>query len=160
LSLVFHPLFSCDSFSEQASGTIAIEGKGVEIHNPVQAKSHGLAAVYQDVMLARHLSVGENFFLGKLPRSPLGLIDWQKVHQVAAATLRELDLSIDSRILVRHLSPAHQEMVTIAKAVYDESKLIVFDQPTALLWTGWCRPDRDPALRLRRRFFRQRRDPD
>jgi hypothetical protein len=49
----------------------------------VQAKSYGLAAVYQDVMLARHLSVEKNFFLGKLPRSPLGLIDWKKVHQVA-----------------------------------------------------------------------------
>jgi ribose transport system ATP-binding protein len=115
------------------AGTIAIEGKEVEIHSPVQARSYGLAAVYQDVMLARHLSVGENFFLGKLPRSPLGLIDWKKVHQVASDTLRDLDLSIDSRILVRHLPPAHQEMVTIAKAVYEESKLIVFDEPTALL---------------------------
>src|ERR1700722_3317536 len=119
------------AYSKDA-GTIAIEGKEVEIHNPVQAKSHGLAAVYQDVMLARHLSVGENFFLGKLPRR-LGLIDWKKVHQVAGQTLRDLDLSIDSRILVRHLAPAHQEMVTIAKAVYEESKLIVFDEPTALL---------------------------
>jgi ribose transport system ATP-binding protein len=115
------------------AGTIAIEGKAVEIHNPLQARAYGLAAVYQDVMLARHLSVGENFFLGKLPRSPFGLIDWKKVHQVASDTLRDLDLSIDSRILVRHLPPAHQEMVTIAKAVYEESKLIVFDEPTALL---------------------------
>lgn len=103
------------------AGTIAIEGREVEIHNPVQAKSYGLAAVYQDDMLARHLSVGENFFLGKLPRNPLGLIDWKKVHQVAGDTLRDLDLSI----LVRHLPAAHQEMVTIAKAVYEESKLIV-----------------------------------
>src|SRR5580693_5472464 len=115
------------------AGAITIDGKEVEIHNPVQAKAHGMAAVYQDVMLARHLSVGENFFLGKLPRTHFGLIDWKKVHQVAGETLRELDLSIDSRILVRHLSPAHQEMVTIAKAVYEESKLIVFDEPTALL---------------------------
>jgi len=115
------------------SGTITIEGNEVEIHNPVQAKSHGLVAVYQDVMLARHLSVGENFFLGKLPRSPFGLIDWKKIHQVARKTLEDLDLSIDPRMLVRRLPPAEQEMVTIAKAVYEESKLIVFDEPTALL---------------------------
>ena len=51
-------------------------------------------AVYQDVMLARHLSVGENFFLGKLPRSRLGLVDWKKISEVTRETLEELDLSI------------------------------------------------------------------
>jgi ribose transport system ATP-binding protein len=115
------------------AGTITIDGKEVEIHNPLQAKSQGMAAVYQDVMLARHLSVGENFFLGKLPRSPLGLIDWNKVHGVTRETLKDLDLSIEPRMLVRHLPPAQQEMVTIAKAVHEKSKLIVFDEPTALL---------------------------
>jgi len=115
------------------AGTISIGGKETEIHNPVQAKSHGLVAVYQDVMLARHLSVGENFFLGKLPRTRFGFIDWKKVHQVAGKTLEDLDLSIDPRMLVRHLPPAQQEMVAIAKAVHEESKLIVFDEPTALL---------------------------
>jgi ribose transport system ATP-binding protein len=114
-------------------GTITIEGREVEIHNPLQAKSQGMAAVYQDVMLARHLSAGENFFLGKLPRTPLGLVDWKKIHQVTRETLKDLDLSIDPRMLVRHLPPAQQEMVTIAKAVYEKSKVIVFDEPTALL---------------------------
>src|ERR1700758_2179125 len=49
------------AYSKDA-GSITIEGKEVEIHTPLQAKSRGMAAVYQDVMLARHLSVGENFF--------------------------------------------------------------------------------------------------
>ena len=120
------------AYSKDA-GAITIEGKEVEIHNPLQAKAYGMAAVYQDVMLARHLSVGENFFLGKLPRTPLRLIDWTKIYEVTHQTLKDLDLSIDPRMLVRHLPPAQQEMVTIAKAVYEESKVIVFDEPTALL---------------------------
>jgi ribose transport system ATP-binding protein len=120
------------AYSKDA-GTIAIEGKEAEIHNPLQAKSQGMAAVYQDVALARHLSVGENFFLGKLPRTPIGLVDWKNIHQVTRETLRDLDLSIDPRMLVRNLPPAQQEMVTIAKAVYEKSKVIVFDEPTALL---------------------------
>jgi ribose transport system ATP-binding protein len=115
------------------SGTITIEGKEGEIHTPLQAKSHGMTAVYQDVMLARHLSVGENFFLGKLPRTRVGLVDWKTIHQVTRETLSDLDLSIDPRMLVRNLPPAQQEMVTIAKAVYEKSKVIVFDEPTALL---------------------------
>jgi ribose transport system ATP-binding protein len=120
------------AYSKDA-GTITIEGKEAEIRNPLQAKSQGMAAVYQDVMLARHLSVGENFFLGKLPRTPFGLLDWKKIHQVTRETLKDLDLSVDPRVLVRHLPPAQQEMVTIAKAVYEKSKIIVFDEPTALL---------------------------
>ncbi len=114
-------------------GSISINGKTVEIHNPVQAKSYGLGAVYQDVMLARHLSVGENFFLGKLPRTALGFIDWKKINRITRKTLDELELHIDPRILIRELPPAKQEMVAIAKAVYEESKLIIFDEPTALL---------------------------
>jgi ribose transport system ATP-binding protein len=120
------------AYSKDA-GTITIEGKEVEIHSPFQAKSQGMAAVYQDVMLARHLSVGENFFLGKLSRTPLGLVDWKNIHQVTRETLKDLDLSIDPRMPVGHLPPAQQEMVTIAKAVYEKSKVIVFDEPTALL---------------------------
>jgi ribose transport system ATP-binding protein len=120
------------AYSKDA-GTVTIGGKEVEIRNPLQAKSHGMAAVYQDVMLARHLSVAENFFLGKLPRTAAGLIDWNKIHRVTRETLEDLDLSIDPKMLVRHLPPAEQEMVTIAKAVYEQSKLIIFDEPTALL---------------------------
>ena len=120
------------AYSKDA-GTITIEGKETEIHTPLQAKSHGMAAVYQDVMLARHLSVGENFFLGKLPRTRVGLVDWKTIHQVTRETLKDLDLSIDPRMRVRNLPPAQQEMVTIAKAVYEKSKVIVFDEPTALL---------------------------
>ncbi len=114
-------------------GSISIDGKEVEIHNPVQAKSYGLGAVYQDVMLARHLSVGENFFLGKLPRTKFGLVDWKTINRITSETLEELDIYIDPKALINQLSPANQEMVEIAKAVYEESKVIVFDEPTALL---------------------------
>ena len=114
-------------------GAITVDGKAVEIHSPTQARSMGLRAVYQDVMLARHLTVGENFFLGKLPRTALGLVDWKRIHSATARILEELELRIDPRAPVRSLSPARQEMVAIAKAVYEESRLIVFDEPTALL---------------------------
>ena len=61
------------------------------------------------------------------------MIAWKKINQVTREVLEDLDLSIDPRMLVRHLPPAEQEMVTIAKAVYEECKLIIFDEPTALL---------------------------
>lgn len=114
-------------------GTIYIDGKPSEIETPIQAREYGLGAVYQDVTLAPHLSVGENFFLGKLPIKKFGLIDWDTVHETTRSTLLELDLSIDPRMLIKDLSTAQQEMVTIAKTVHEESQLIIFDEPTALL---------------------------
>ncbi|GAK58952.1 ABC transporter related protein [Candidatus Vecturithrix granuli] len=118
---------------QRDAGEIYIQGQKVEIKDPIQAKEYGLGAVYQDVTLAQHLSVGENFFLGRLPRTNLGLIDWKTVYQVTQETLEELNLHIDPRTLVKDLPTAEQEMIAIAKTVHDKSKLIIFDEPTALL---------------------------
>jgi ribose transport system ATP-binding protein len=112
---------------------IYVQGQKVEINDPSQAKDYGLGAVYQDVTLAQHLTVGENFFLGHLPRTGLGFIDWKTVFQVTQETLEELNLRVDPRTLVKDLPTAEQEMIAIAKTVHDKSKLIIFDEPTALL---------------------------
>ncbi|TVR33738.1 MAG: sugar ABC transporter ATP-binding protein [Spirochaetaceae bacterium] len=115
------------------AGQILLDGEEVEIRNPIEAKRLKLGAVYQDITLASELSVGENFFLGKLPRSLSGLVKWAKVHGETQTFLDELGIQVSSRSLVRRLSPAQQEMVTIAKIVYEGSRVVVFDEPTALL---------------------------
>ncbi len=69
------------------SGEIYIEGNKVEIKSPIQARKYGLAAVYQDVHLANNLTVGENFFLGKIPKKKLGFVDWGKINRVAREVL-------------------------------------------------------------------------
>ena len=115
------------------SGEIYIEGKKVEIKSPIQARKHGFAAVYQDLHLANNLTVGENFFLGKIPLKKWGIVDWKKINRVTREVLNELDLDIDPRIPVRKLSTAEQAMVLIAKIVHQESKVIIFDEPTALI---------------------------
>ncbi len=118
---------------QRDAGNIYVQGQKVEINGPIQAKEYGLGAVYQDVTLAQHLSVGENFFLGHLPRTRLGFIDWKTVHQVTQETLEGLNLHVDPRTFVKDLPTAEQEMIAIAKTVHDKSKLIIFDEPTALL---------------------------
>jgi ribose transport system ATP-binding protein len=114
-------------------GEILLDGERVEIRNPIEAKRLGLGAVYQDITLTPQLSVGENFFLGKLPRYASGLIRWPEVHGSTQAFLDELRIRVSSKTPVNRLSPAQQEMVTIAKVVYEGSRIIVFDEPTALL---------------------------
>ncbi|MCK5154741.1 MAG: sugar ABC transporter ATP-binding protein, partial [Spirochaetales bacterium] len=114
-------------------GDIFIEGERVEIKSPIQASRQGLAAVYQDLHLATALSVGENFFLGKMPLKKNGLIDWRMVNRVCSEVLEELDLNIDPKIQVRKLSTAEQAMILIAKIVHQESRMVIFDEPTALV---------------------------
>ena len=115
------------------AGEIYIEGKKTEINNPIQAQKYGLAAVYQDVHLANNLTVGENFFLGKIPIKKSGIVDWKKINHTSSEVLKGLDLNINPKIPVKKLSTAEQAMILIAKTVHQESKLVVFDEPTALI---------------------------
>lgn len=119
---------------QKDEGQIFVDGQEVEITGPSVAKQLGLGAVYQEITLAPHLSVGENFFLGKLPTKN-GLVDWATVNSVARETLEQLDLDIDPRLRLKDLTVAQQEMVAIAKMVHERAKLVVFDEPTALLTT-------------------------
>lgn len=118
---------------QKDEGSISFDGKEVDIRNPHFSKSIGIHAVYQDITLAQHLSVGENFFLGELPMNSPFTVDWKKVYSAAAEVLTSLDLRIDPHTLVKNLPVAQQEMVAIAKALYEKSKLMIFDEPTALL---------------------------
>ena len=115
------------------AGEVEIKGRPVHDLTPQRARALGLAAVYQDVTLARQLSVGENFFLGAMPRNRWGAIAWKQANQRASAVLHDLGLDIDPSSRLKDLPVAKQEMVAIAKAVFENSDVIVFDEPTALL---------------------------
>jgi ribose transport system ATP-binding protein len=118
---------------QKDKGEVFIEGNRVNIKNPTQAKQYGLSAVYQDIMLAPHLSIGENFFLGKLPKTKTGLVNWRKINKDAKNTLLELDIDINPKILVKDLTVAQRKMISIAKIIHGDAKLVVFDEPTASL---------------------------
>ena len=117
----------------KTSGKIYIEGKETDIPSPIAAKQLGLGAVYQDVTIASHLTVAENFFLGKLPTTKLGMVDWHYMYTQAQKILDDLHIRVDSHEIVKNLSVAQQEMVVIAKKYFEHSKLMIFDEPTALL---------------------------
>ena len=118
---------------QKNSGDIFIDGQKAEIKSPIHAQNLGLSAVYQDVTIARHLTVAENFFLGRLPRTKAGFVDWKTMVTKSQQVLDELNIDVDARKPVRQLSVAQQEMVIIAKKYFEHSKVIIFDEPTALL---------------------------
>ncbi|WP_461204820.1 sugar ABC transporter ATP-binding protein [Clostridium sp. DL1XJH146] len=117
----------------KTAGEVFVEGKKIDIKSPLQAQALGLAAVYQDVNLALQLSVAENFFMGQLPKTKLGLIDYEKMYRETKEIMDSIEIHIDPKAIVSTLSIAQQEMVAIGKIVYQRAKLVIFDEPTALL---------------------------
>lgn len=115
------------------SGSIHLDGQEVEIRNPAEAMAMGIRTVYQEPELVPELTVTENIFLGReVTRG--GRIDWHD--QVAAAT-EVLDLiefpAARAKLPMRQLSIAEQQQVAIAKAVADEARILILDEPSAIL---------------------------
>lgn len=117
----------------ETSGEIFIEGEGVDISDPVKSRSLGLSAVYQDVTIAGDLTVAENFFLGNIPKNGMGIVRWGYMFETAQRALDALNIEVDAHSLVKDLPMAKQQMVVIAKKNFDKCKLMIFDEPTALL---------------------------
>ena len=117
---------------EPTEGKIFIEGKEANYKTPAEAIAAGMGAVYQDITLASHLTVAENFFLGHLPKKGF-VVDWAQMYKTTQETLDDLNIDINAREQVSHLTIGQQEMVSIAKIIYQKANVLVFDEPTALL---------------------------
>ena len=114
-------------------GAIFFDGKERSWNNPGEAKDTGIHIIYQELMLFSELSVAENIFINATPRSSLGFIDYKSMFEGANEILDKLGHNLDSRKLVKDLSIADQQMVEIAKALVGETKLLILDEPTAVI---------------------------
>jgi len=116
-------------------GTILFDGLPVAIRNPHDAQMLGISTIYQELNLVPDMTVAENIFLGREPMllRRLGVVDRKKLDRQARELLAALNLQIDPRASVRSLGIAQQQMVEIAKALSLNARLIVMDEPTAVL---------------------------
>ena len=115
------------------SGTIEFEGKTVIWHSPRHAHEAGIHVIHQELALFPELSVAENILIDEQPRGMLGLISRSERVRRAEEVLEGLGVKIPARTLVADLTLADQQMVEIAKALVGEAKLIVLDEPTAVI---------------------------
>jgi len=99
---------------------------------PIDRQRAGLITIYQEFNLLPDMSVAENMYLGREPLRR-GLIDWQRLYADAGTILDDLGMAIDPRCDVRLLSVAQQQMIEIARAMTQNARLIVMDEPTAAL---------------------------
>lgn len=115
------------------AGSISFDGKEVRWSSPREAKAAGIHVIYQEFVLFPELTVAENIYLGHERRNALGLVDHRRTAREANELLGRFDLDIDPTALVKELSVADQQMVEIAKALVHDVKLIILDEPTAVI---------------------------
>ena len=116
------------------SGEIRIEGNPVSFTRPRDAAEAGVAAIHQEPSMFDELTAAENIFAANYPRAgPFGLIGHRQMRERARGVLREIGAEIALDSPVKHLSVAERHMVSLARALSTDAKLIIFDEPTAAL---------------------------
>ncbi len=112
---------------------INVDGKWETPKNAIDAKRCGMHANYQNVNIAKNLSIAENYFLGRMPMKGM-IIDWNKIYSESQKVIDKFGLHVDPRATIASLPVAMQAMITISKiSVNEDIRLVIFDEPTALL---------------------------
>jgi ribose transport system ATP-binding protein len=116
------------------AGAFLHKGEPVEIGSPADARRFGIAVIFQDFTLVPHLDIAQNIFLGReFPGRIPGSIDRRRIHADARRVLQTIGFDIDPRLPVHRLGVAQQQMVEIAKALSQDARILVMDEPTAAL---------------------------
>ena len=115
------------------AGEILLAGRPVRFRSPRAAQQAGIAIIFQELNLVPGLTIAENIFLGREPRTATGLLDGKGMNRAAAALLAEVELDLDPRTPVGQLRVGAQQVVEIAKALSFNSRVIIMDEPTSAI---------------------------
>ncbi|MGV9310070.1 MULTISPECIES: sugar ABC transporter ATP-binding protein [unclassified Nonomuraea] len=116
-------------------GRILLDGRPVDIRTAGDAQRLGIATIYQEFNLVPDLTVGENLSLGRPPRR-FGFVDVKAMHDKARELLDRVGLDVDPRTRIGTLGIARMQMVEIAKALALDARVLIMDEPTAVLTTS------------------------
>lgn len=114
------------------SGKILLDGKEVDVNNPHKGKELGIGVIYQELMLAPDITVAENIFIDELAKNSF-FIQWSELYENANKIINKLGFDINSKKRVGDLTIAYQQIVEICKALKNDVKILVLDEPTAVL---------------------------
>ena len=114
-------------------GTISIEGRQVEISNSHDARQAGISMIFQDPTLAPDLTVAENIYLGIEPAHTLGILKRSQMIENVRSVLQRHRFLLEPTTRVSRLSSAEKQMVEIARALVSATRVVVMDEPTAML---------------------------
>ncbi|MDY3003405.1 MAG: sugar ABC transporter ATP-binding protein, partial [Christensenella hongkongensis] len=117
----------------QTAGTIEFEGKEVHFFSPLDAQKLGIGIVHQEISLCPQISVAENIYMGRLPKTKAGMVDYKKMHRECEELFKNFSAQISPKAKVMDLSIAEQQIVEIVRSLSLDCKLIILDEPTSSL---------------------------
>ena len=129
-STLMKVLFGVEGHEE---GEILLHGEPVKITDPISAIDMGIGMVHQHFMLVSSLTVAENIVLGREPRKNGLLVNMEKAIQDTRAICEKYNLKVDPTARVRDLPVGQKQKVEILKALYRKAKVLILDEPTAVL---------------------------
>jgi len=115
------------------SGSFKLRGNEIELNSPLDALENGIAMIHQELNLMPYMTVAENIWIRREPKTALGFVDHRALREKTAELFERLNIRIDPEINVGELSVANRQMVEIAKAVSYESDVLIMDEPTSAL---------------------------
>lgn len=116
------------------SGKIIFEGAELAAGHVREVMKRGISMIHQEMLAVPELTVAQNIFLGRETNGRLfRWLDDRALTNQAGALLREMDIQIDPSLKMKHLSVAQMQMVEIAKAISNNAKVIIMDEPTSAL---------------------------
>lgn len=121
---------------QPTEGTIEIGGKSYTKLTPKDSRENGISVIYQELSVINELSIQENLFVGNLPMKKIGLVsvvDYGEINRRAKELCEKVGLKRDPKTLVEEISISEKQQVEIAKALAQDSNILVMDEPTASL---------------------------
>jgi ribose transport system ATP-binding protein len=114
-------------------GSIEIDGRPTHFHSPVDARLAGVAMIFQEFSLVPTLTVAQNVFLTREPKDRMGMIDDAEAERLTRVIFSDMGLAVDPGRAVDMLPTAYRQLTEIAKALSQDAKVLIMDEPTSSL---------------------------
>ncbi len=112
------------------SGKIFMDDQEVEINSPAKAREMGIAMIHQELSSELEMSVAENIYLGREP-GRFGMVNYRQMYKQTEELLNNLGIPLNPRTKMKRLRVADQQMVEIAKAISQNARVVIMDEPTS-----------------------------
>ncbi|BDF05992.1 sugar ABC transporter ATP-binding protein [[Clostridium] hylemonae] len=139
----------CSGAVIPTSGKIVVNGKEFTSMTPQLASENGIAIIYQEFNNVKELSAAENLFLGRPIKRGI-VVDKKEMELQAAKAFEQLHIKIDPKALMKNLTVGYQQMVEIAKAIQQNAKILIMDEPSAPLTSAEVESMFEVVERLRK----------